>query len=102
MIHKSNLYQGKSPSPEREIFSTLLEHAAFRIESIRSWLKTPGEWYDQNEDEWVLLCEGEAVLEIAGETLDLTKGDHLLIPRRTLHRVVSTSPDACWIAVFSS
>lgn len=102
MIRKSNLYGGEAPEPNREIFSTLYENAAVRIESIRSSLKNPGEWYDQEEDEWVLLCEGEAELEIGGEILHLAKGDHLLIPKHTRHRVLSTAENTHWIGVFSS
>ncbi len=102
MIRKSNLYDGIVPKPNREIFSTLYESGTVRIESIRSFLKTPGEWYDQKEDEWVLLCEGEARLEIDGKVLHLAKGDHLLIPKHTRHRVLSTAENTYWIGVFSS
>ncbi|MBN2871072.1 MAG: cupin domain-containing protein [Campylobacterales bacterium] len=102
MIRKSNLYQGKAPEPNHEIFSTLYENTAVRIESIRSSLKTPGEWYDQKENEWVLLCEGEARLEMDGEIFTMERGDHLLIPKHTPHRVLSTAENTYWIGVFSS
>lgn len=100
MIRKINLYEGTEPSSNRELFSTLHAAKTVRIESIRSWLKDPGEWYDQEEEEWVALLEGEATLEIAGEILFLQRGDSLLIPSHTLHRVLSTSPNALWIGVF--
>lgn len=102
MISKSNLYNGAGAGENNELFSPLGHFGTTRIESIRSWLKEPGEWYDQEEDEWVVLLEGEAQLEIEGTTLTLTRGDHLMIPKHTLHRVISTSRDALWLAVFSS
>ncbi len=101
MIAGHNIYEGEMPASGCEVFSTLVSTPRLRVESIRSDLKKPGEWYDQDEDEWVLLCEGEAELEIEGETLSLKRGDHLLIPRRTPHRVLSTSRGALWIGVFS-
>lgn len=102
MIRKYNLFGGESPAENREIFSTLWENGAVRIESIRSWLKNPGEWYDQQEDEWVLLLKGEAELEIGSERIQMKEGDHLLIKAHTPHRVLSTGRDTWWIGVFSS
>lgn len=102
MIRKYNLYAGEPPQENHEIFSTLYKGGGIRIEAIRSWLKVPGEWYDQGEDEWVLLMEGTAELEIAGKVISMHKGDHLLIPKHTPHRVVSTAKDTYWIGVFSS
>lgn len=102
MTRTCNLYEGNFPEQNREVFSTLFDNGIVRVESIRSWLKTPGEWYDQNEDEWVLLFEGEADLEIGDKVLHLTRGDHVMIPRHTPHRVLFTSENAYWIGVFSS
>lgn len=102
MIQKSNLLQGEAPEPNREIFAKLFEKKSIRIESIRSWLKVPGEWYDQDEDEWVLVFDGEAELEVGGEILSLVRGDYLLIPKHTPHRVLSTAKDTFWLGVFSS
>lgn len=49
-----------------------------------------------------MLIRGEAMLEIAGEVLELRAGDHLLIPAHMPHRVLSTAQDTYWIGVFSS
>lgn len=59
-------------------------------------------WYDQDADEWVLLVEGEAILEFAdGRQQRLQKGDHLLIPARCQHRVAWTPANrtTIWLAV---
>ena len=52
----------------------------------------PGEWYDQNKDEWVILLQGEAILSYEdGSQIKLTVGDYLLIPAHQKHRVEYTS-----------
>ncbi len=55
--------------------------------------------FDQDHDEWVLLLEGAAELEVSGEKLSLESGDWVLLPRHTPHRLVSTAPGSNWIAV---
>jgi cupin 2 domain-containing protein len=102
VFQRCNLYQSSKPSPGSEVFTTLFQNKTIRVESIRSWLKDSGEWYDQSEDEWVVLIEGKARLEIGGETLTLEKGDCLFIPSHQRHRVLWTSEDALWLGVFSS
>ncbi len=48
----------------------------------------PGEWYDQDTDEWVILLQGEAILSYAdGSETNLTPGDYLFIPAHQKHRV---------------
>ncbi|MDD5716186.1 MAG: cupin domain-containing protein [Sulfuricurvum sp.] len=102
MISVNNLYNDEKPAENREIFSTLFHNNSFRIEAIRSWLKVPGEVYNQEEDEWVLLLSGEAKLEIDSRETTLTSGDYLFIPKHTVHRVLSTSKNAHWLGIFSS
>lgn len=97
-----NLYEIAEPSENGESFFTLHQTSNLKIEAIRSRLFMPGEEYDQEEDEWVLLVRGKAALEVEGDERLLREGDSLFLPRHTLHRVLSTSDDALWIAVFSS
>lgn len=87
------------PAPGGERTDLLLQHGPARIERIVSNRASTG-WYDQEEDEWVVLLEGEAVLQVEGETLTLLRGDSLLLEAHCRHRVVSTSADAVWLAVF--
>jgi len=87
----------------KESFETLLEHPGVRVERIVSHGQvTPeGEWYDQPEDEWVMLVTGEAALEYGdGTTCRLKAGDYLYIPAGRLHRVTYTSSPAVWLALF--
>jgi len=102
LTHVQNLYLKEEPSENSELFSTLFQNGSLKIESIRSWLKDPGEYYNQEQDEWVLLLSGEAKLEIDNQTFDLQSGDYCFIPKHTSHRVLSTSKNALWLGVFSS
>lgn len=102
MAHVQNLYLKEEPNENSELFSTLFQNDSLKIESIRSWLKDPGEYYNQEQDEWVLLLSGEAKLEIDNQTFDLKNGDYCFIPKHTPHRVLSTSKNALWLGVFSS
>ena len=93
------------PSNDEE-FTELLRSKHLRIERIvSSGHTTPaGKWYDQDEDEWVALIQGEAVLEYEnGEKLRLSAGDHVLLPAHYRHRVAftSTNPPCIWLAVFA-
>ncbi|MCK9372860.1 MAG: cupin domain-containing protein [Sulfuricurvum sp.] len=96
-----NIYDLAKPESDRETFVTFYQTGSLKIEGIRSHLTRPGIEYFQQEDEWVILLEGAAQLEMDGELRRLQKGDFLFIPRHTPHRVLSTSNDALWIAIFS-
>ncbi|MCH2204741.1 MAG: cupin domain-containing protein [Lentisphaerales bacterium] len=91
---------------EEESFKELLNTGNFKIERIVSkGHKSPdGFWYDQNENEWVLLTQGTAEIEFEDETVNLKRGDYVLIVKHRKHRVISTSrtPEAIWLAVFFS
>ena len=100
-----NIFDLPDPLPNDEVFTDLISADRVRIERIvSSGQTTPkGEWYDQDNDEWVALIQGVAVLEYEnGEKLRLSAGDHLLIPAHRRHRVDFTSekPHCIWIAVF--
>lgn len=61
-----------------------------------------GEWYDQDQDEWVLLLQGKAVLSFEdNSTINLASGDYLYIPAHERHRVEWTDPngDCIWLAI---
>jgi cupin 2 domain-containing protein len=101
LIHINNLYRQEEPVENSEIFSTLFQNNSFKIESIRSWLKTPGEIYNQEQDEWVVLIRGNSQLYVKEEIVNLHEGDSLFLPKHTPHQVLHTSKDALWLGVFS-
>ena len=102
-----NLFDLPAPLPSSEQFDDLIPDHGIKIERIVSSGQTtpPGQWYDQNRDEWVVLIQGRAELEYAdGQTRSLLPGDHILIPAHTRHRVSITSsdPPCIWLAVHGS
>lgn len=90
------------PQPDKgEHFAELARCRNVRIERILSSVAPDPVLYDQMQDEWVILLEGSATLEVAGETVPLVPGDYLFIPAHTPHRVVATVPEprCLWLAV---
>lgn len=89
----------------KEKFRPLLEGGAFRLEHIVSHgeCSPPGFWYDQEQEEWVALLRGEAMLAYDdGSRQSLSPGDAVLIPAHRRHRVESVSIDAVWLALHFS
>lgn len=64
-----------------------------------------GFWYDQAEDEFVLILQGSGAIQFAeGETQELKSGDWVIIPAHRRHRVAwsSSEPPCVWLCVFYS
>lgn len=100
-----NLLKGLPEPGAEEHFTELLERPGLRLERIVSdgQVSPPGFWYEQAEDEWVLLLAGSATLEYAdGERVELETGDALLIPAGCRHRVAYTALRTLWLAAFFS
>lgn len=55
--------------------------------------------YRQDQDEWVLVLAGSAVLVVDGERLELRLGDWVLVESGTPHRLESTEPGTSWLTV---
>ena len=99
-----NIYELPASTGDEEHHASLIPDRGVLIERIVSTGQStpPGEWYDQDRDEWVVLLQGDAVLAYDdGTTVGLRAGDHLLIPAHRKHRVDYTShdPPCIWIAV---
>ncbi len=105
---KSNLFENIPGMLSEERVSILAENENVRIERIVSDGQSSPEdfWYDQEQNEWVLLISGSAVLSFEAETgierIELNSGDHLLIPAHQRHRVESTSATekTIWLAIY--
>jgi len=86
-------------SQSGETFSTLLEHKNIKINRIVSSDNLDETEYLQEEDEWLVLLEGEATLIIDNQKKTLTKGDTLFIPSKTFHRLLTTQTGTVWLTV---
>jgi cupin 2 domain-containing protein len=105
-MKQGNIFSGLPAGTEvAEHFNVLVERPGFRIERIVSTgqASPPGFWYDQPEDEWVVLLSGTAGLRFESEVeaRELKLGDWLHIPAHVRHRVEWTDAaiPSVWLAV---
>jgi cupin 2 domain-containing protein len=101
----NNLFTALPPAGPEEVVETLLTRGVVRIQRIVSTgqASPPGFWYDQDEDEFVVLLAGAATLSFAdGRELAMRPGDVVDIPAHCRHRVESTQadPPTLWLAIF--
>lgn len=93
-----NIYRFPDEKIKSEIIETILNSKNVRIEKIISDGNTSG-WYDQKEDEWVVLLKGEAEIEFENSIKVLNAGDYIFIPKHKRHRVKRTAK-CIWLCVF--
>jgi cupin 2 domain-containing protein len=100
----NNIFDSIPDSLSAEVFNLLVDCNGVKIERIiskgHSSPKTG--WYDQDNNEWVIVLKGEAILSFAdSSSVTLKAGDYINIPAHKKHKVTWTSPDAetIWLAV---
>lgn len=84
-----------------ELTRTVAEGGGTTVEWIVSRGHTT-DWYDQDHDEWIIVHDGAARLELGdGRVVPLSAGQHLLLPAHCRHRVTWTDPEVptVWVAV---
>jgi cupin 2 domain-containing protein len=100
-----NLFDDLPDRLPGERVDVIVDAPGVRIERIVSTgqMTPPGEWYDQDADEWVVVLRGHARVRLEGEpdARDLYPGDHLLLRAHVRHRVEWTddSGPTVWLAV---
>ncbi|MBK1782623.1 cupin domain-containing protein [Advenella sp. WQ 585] len=101
----NNLFEQLPRVTGQESFDDLLAVPGLRIERIVSYgqASPPGFWYEQDWDEWVMVLQGTATLQIEEkeDLVTLRKGDHYWLPAGCRHRVAFTAKDEAtiWLAV---
>ena len=101
----TNLFENIPDDLSSEHFIDLIKAKNVRIERIVSLGHTSPDvgWYDQDENEWVIVLEGSGTILFENEIeCVLNKGDYLNIPAHTKHKVSETAPNnlTIWLAVF--
>ena len=81
---------------EEEIVDILKENEDVKIERIISTGQV-SDWMVQEKREYVLLIQGNAVIEFNDKTVEMKSGDTLFIEKSERHRVVYTSESPCCI-----
>ena len=104
-MNVENLFLNIPESFSEEILETLLENDKFKFERILSSGQStpPGQWFDQEKDEWVVLLKGKAGLRFETEEkiIEMNEGDHIFIPAHKKHRVEWTDDKqkTVWLAL---
>ena len=101
----ANIFSDIPPNLPNEIFDDIVTTDQLRIERIISKGHTSPDkgWYDQSENEWLIVLSGYGVIEfINGVKTTLKRGDYLNINAHKKHRVIETSADEAtvWLAIF--
>jgi len=100
-----NLFADIPKDLSDELFETLLQTSSFRIERIvsRGHCSPEGFWYDQDDNEWLILLKGRAVLrfEDQSESITMNPGNYVNIEKHRRHRVEWTDPEqeTVWLAI---
>lgn len=101
-----NFFNDLPKEMTKEVIEPILNNKNIRMERIVSngQCSQPNFWYDQAENEFILILQGHAELEFEKEVKTMSPGDHLMIPSHCKHRVKSTSQTepTIWLAVFYS
>lgn len=101
----ANIFSNIPSELPNEIFEDIIITEKLRVERIVSKGHSSPEsgWYDQSENEWIIVLSGYGVIEYEnGNKVALKEGDYLNIKAHEKHRVIETSPDAAtvWLAIF--
>jgi len=104
-VISGSLFDALTATAAGEVFTDLASGGRFRLVRIVSsgQATPPGQWYDQDDHEWVVVLAGRAGLLIEGEPGPrvLGPGDWLLLPAHCRHRVEWTAAGTptVWLAL---
>ena len=101
----ANIFSNIPTELPNEIFEDIIVTEKLRVERIvsKGQISPDIGWYDQNENEWIIVLSGYGVIEyINGVKVILKQGDYLNIKAHEKHRVIETSSDEAtvWLAIF--
>jgi len=95
-----NIFDFVLPSPDSESFKTELKHKNVEIKTIVSNTLTTSQTFTQKYDEWVVVLQGCAKIEMDSIIHKLKKGNTLFIPKDTKHTLLKTRKTVVWLAVY--
>ena len=96
---RGHLAPASAAPPTGERVDVLAGGGGALIEHILSSAAVEAVDYDQDHDEWVLVVEGSATLDVEGEAVALAEGDWIVLRAHQRHRVVATAQGTRWLAV---
>jgi cupin 2 domain-containing protein len=103
-MKKTNIFADIPKQLHEELFENIISKDSLKIERIisKGHISPNSGWYDQENDEWVIVLQGEAVLSFENkEEVRLKAGDYINIPAHTKHKVSWTLPEkeTIWLAI---
>ena len=98
MLERGSLTAAGAPLVGEE-FRELARVQNVVIEEIVSSALPDAFEYRQQHDEWVVVLDGEARLDVDGSEVILQRGEWVLIRAGTPHRVLATEAGTRWLAV---
>lgn len=104
-LDRGNIFDRLPADRSAEHFDTVAILDGGKVERIVTFGQSSPEgfWYDQDQNEWVLVLRGRAKLEIEGfpDTVELSPGDYVNLPAHTRHRVDWATRDepTIWLAI---
>ncbi len=104
IMEPDNLFDSIPGNLDEERTDRLVQSEKVKIERIISKGHTSpaSGWYDQEQDEWVVVLKGEAIISFEnGREMNLTAGSYINIPAHTKHKVKWTHPktETVWLAI---
>ena len=96
----SNIYDYELPELNSEIFTTEFKSDNVEIKTIVSNTLTTSQTFTQECDEWVVVLQGCAKIEMDGVVYKLKKGNTLFIPANKEHKLLKTKKVVVWLAVY--
>ena len=103
--NRKNLFSNIPKTLPEELIQTLATKETVRIERIvsKGHFTKKGFWYDQEQNEWVVLLKGKAIVFFDNDLkeIELHPGDYINILPHVRHRVEWTDPneETVWLAV---
>jgi len=100
----NNIFKNIPNDLSSEVFEDLSQSKNIKIERIISKGHSSPEkgWYDQVQNEWVIVLKGEAVLAFDNKPdIKLNQGDYLNIAAHQKHKVswTTSEEETIWLAI---
>lgn len=100
----NNIFKEIPSNIKTEVFQDIFKSENIRIERIISLGRdsNDGKWYNQDENEWVILLQGKADIIFENENINLIRGDYLFIEKHRKHKVIiqEENTETIWLAIF--
>ncbi len=107
MMEIKNIFSNLPDKISEEIIENIINNKKIRIERIvsKGHSSPPNYcWYDQDENEWIIILKGSAMMLFYNDISPITlkEGDYLNIGAHIKHRVEWTDPskETIWLAIF--